>query len=582
MTSEIQPVQIFIAYSHRDRTYLDELRVHAAPLTRNHRLRIWFDGEIRPGEVWDNSIKENLHAAHIILLLVSANALHSDYFYEKEVRDALERHALGQARVVPVLLAPCLWDETPLADLQGLPDGMKAISAWPDRDAAWENVLRGIRRIIGEMERKEPPAAAPRNDAPAPAAKVNPADEVLWKIARKNNSRAAYQGYLDKMPLGLHAGEARDLLDHLDADDALWDYANAPGTQSTLESNLADYLETFPAGLHAAEAQEILNNFAREREDAERRRQAEAADQADWQAAEKTNTEAAYKKYLQQHPDGLHAAAAKKKVVAYEQARQEAARKKLAEVEAEWKRREEAARLEAEKLEKRDPFHGLMIPIKGGTFDMGSNEVVTEKPIHKVTVPDFQLCKYPVTQAQWKAIMGNNPSHFRGDDLPVENVSWDEVQAFLKKLNALLPAGQKPYRLPTEAEWEYAARGGNRSKGYPYAGSDNLDEVAWYSGNSGSKTHPVGGKKANELSLFDMSGNVWECCADNWHNDYKDAPTDGSAWVDESANSAVLRGGSWGSDDSLCRVARRSWDSRVNRNNRIGFRLARAAAEGGR
>ncbi|MCY7327177.1 MAG: toll/interleukin-1 receptor domain-containing protein, partial [Saprospiraceae bacterium] len=109
MSTDSQPVRIFIAYSHKDRGYLDELRVHAAPLTRNQRLRIWFDGEIRPGEVWDSSIKENLHAAHIILLLLSANALHSDYFYDQEVREALERHADGRVRVVPVLLTPCLW-----------------------------------------------------------------------------------------------------------------------------------------------------------------------------------------------------------------------------------------------------------------------------------------------------------------------------------------------------------------------------------------------------------------------------------------------------------------------------------------
>ncbi|MBK8921583.1 MAG: TIR domain-containing protein [Saprospirales bacterium] len=266
MSVERQPVRIFIAYSHKDRAFLDELRVHAAPLTRSQRLQIWFDGEIRPGEVWDASIRENLHGAHIILLLLSAHALHSDYFYEQEVREALKRHADGLARVVPVLLAPCMWDETPLAQLQGLPDGMKAITTWPDRDVAWENVLRGIQRIIGESE----------DNAPAPA-KANPADEALWKIARQNNTRSAYQGYLNKMPLGLHAAEARDITDRIDADEALWEYANDPDTQDTFENNLEAYLEAFPNGFHTAEAQDKLDEFARQRAETERRQQTEAA-----------------------------------------------------------------------------------------------------------------------------------------------------------------------------------------------------------------------------------------------------------------------------------------------------------------
>ena len=276
MPVEHQTVRIFIAYSHKDRAFLDELRVHAAPLTRNQRLQIWFDGEIRPGEVWDSSIKENLHAARIILLLLSAHALNSDYFYEKEVGEALDRHADGRARVVPVLLAPCMWDETPLKHLQGLPDGMRAITDWPDRDSAWQNVLRGIRRIIGELGGGDQPAPASEQEAPAsPAsAKANPADEPLWKIARKNNTRAAYQGYLDKMPRGLHAAEARDILEHLDADNALWEYVNDSGTQDTFESNLEDYLEAFPGGLHAVEAQDKLDVFARQREDAGRKQQA--------------------------------------------------------------------------------------------------------------------------------------------------------------------------------------------------------------------------------------------------------------------------------------------------------------------
>ena len=189
---------------------------------------------------------------------------------------------------------------------------------------------------------------------------------------------------------------------------------------------------------------------------------------------------------------------------------------------------------------------------------------------HQVTLSDFLIGKYPVTQRLWKEIMGNNPSQFKGDDLPVETVSWGDVQEFLKKLNARYPGHR--YRLPTEAEWEYAARGGNLSKGFIYAGSNNIDEVAWYTGNSGSKTHPVGQKKANELELYDMSGNVWEWCAD-WYGDYPSQPQTDPAGPDSGAR-RVRRGGSWHFDPQFCRVAYRSHWLPGERNSNLGFRLA--------
>ncbi len=215
-----------------------------------------------------------------------------------------------------------------------------------------------------------------------------------------------------------------------------------------------------------------------------------------------------------------------------------------------------------------------MIPVKGGAFTMGSPKNEKDRSYdeteHQVTLSDFLIGKYPVTQRLWKEIMGNNPSQFKGDDLPVETVSWGDVQEFLKKLNARYPGHR--YRLPTEAEWEYAARGGNLSKGFIYAGSNNIDEVAWYTGNSGSKTHPVGQKKANELELYDMSGNVWEWCAD-WYGDYPSQPQTDPAGPDSGAR-RVRRGGSWHFDPQFCRVAYRSHWLPGERNSNLGFRLA--------
>ena len=160
-----------------------------------------------------------------------------------------------------------------------------------------------------------------------------------------------------------------------------------------------------------------------------------------------------------------------------------------------------------------------MVYVEGGTFTMGAKadenywDVEHAWPAHQVTVSGFYLCRYETTQALWQKVMGKNPSEYRGANHPVESVSWNDIQNFIRKLNALTG---KHYRLPTEAEWEWAARGGKRSQGYRYSGSNNIDEVAWYKRNTHDRHMPVGTKRPNELGLYDMSGNVYEFCGDGY------------------------------------------------------------------
>jgi len=221
--------------------------------------------------------------------------------------------------------------------------------------------------------------------------------------------------------------------------------------------------------------------------------------------------------------------------------------------------------------------HSEMVFVKGGSFMMGSDDEDAsewEKPVHSVTVPDFYIGKYPVTQAIWKKVMSNNPSRFKGKNRPVENISWNTVtQEFFPKLKELTG---KEYNLPSEAIWEFAARGGTKSKEYKYAGSNDLNEVGWYRDNSHQESKPVGLKAPNELDLYDVNGNMWEWCLDHWHSTYDNAPNDANAWIDinaEKGKSRVLRGGSWYGHRRNCRPSFRHGNRPVSANTVIGFRL---------
>jgi len=205
----------------------------------------------------------------------------------------------------------------------------------------------------------------------------------------------------------------------------------------------------------------------------------------------------------------------------------------------------------------------------GATSEQGSDAYDGEKPTHQVTVSSFSIGKYEVTQEEWEAVMGKNPSYYKGAKRPVEEVSWNDCQEFIRKLNSLTG---KQFRLPTEAEWEFAARGGTKSNHYKYAGSNTLSSVAWYDDNSGSTTHPVGQKSPNELGLYDMSGNVWEWCQD-WYGDYSSSAQTNPKGP-SSGSYRVVRGGSWDDDARLCRVSSRFIFTPGVTSYSLGLRLA--------
>jgi formylglycine-generating enzyme required for sulfatase activity len=213
-----------------------------------------------------------------------------------------------------------------------------------------------------------------------------------------------------------------------------------------------------------------------------------------------------------------------------------------------------------------------MVIIPAGSFDMGSKDgAEDEKPIHSITIGlPIAMGKTEVTQGEWKAIMGSNPSNFKncGDNCPVEQVSWNDAKEFIQKLSARTG---KQYRLPSEAEWEYACRAGGQFK---YCSGDNVDSVAWYNKNSSDHPHSAATKLANSWGLFDMSGNVWEWVEDSYHADFNGAPTDGTAWQGDGTQH-VLRGGSWNLISELVRAGVRTGGAPALRDYYYGFRVAR-------
>lgn len=271
--------------------------------------------------------------------------------------------------------------------------------------------------------------------------------------------------------------------------------------------------------------------------------------EAVWAAAERSGGKRELLLYLNRFPEGLHVTAAQEKLAAI-------------------------LRLEAEQRAAnafRDcPHCPEMVALPAGLFVMGASDLDNfERPVHEVRLAAFSIARTEVTQAQWRAVMKKNPSYFKDcDECPVENVSWNDIQEYLEALKA---ETGKSYRLPSEAEWEYACRAGGAQA---YCGGNSFLGVAWTEQNSGGRTRLVGQRRPNAFGLHDMSGNVWEWVADCWNVSYAGAPTDGRPWLKGECGQRMLRGGSWDNGPEFARSAKRNWDGVGRRYFNFGFRVA--------
>jgi formylglycine-generating enzyme required for sulfatase activity len=534
-----EPISVFISYSHKDEALRQKLEAHIKALDRAGIATAWHDRQIAAGTEWQEEITRNLAEADIILLLISASFLASPFCWDEEMKKALDRHDRGLARVIPVILKPCHWQEAPFAKLQAVPREGKAVTKWSNRDEAFLDIVSGIRQAANALRLTAAPpkparaAASARTDATAAAAGSDPQSPVEAgdPIVREAQMRLTSVGFSTGWADGFLGPRTRSAIEAFQRE------AGMP-VDGVISSALLDRLRS-TVRLGTGDG-----GPPRER------------------------VGVRVLKDLEVFRDGDA------------------------------------------------PWFPEMVVIPAGTFLMGSppgeeGRKDNEGPQHKVTIGSrFALGKYAVTVGEYRKFVEvtghrheggmyvwtgskwkedatkswQDPGFAQGDRNPVVGVKWRDAVAYCEWLAT---ATGKPYRLPSEAEWEYGARAGTTT---PFSFGETISPAqANYNGNftygGGAKgeyrqnTVAVGSFPANAWGLYDLHGNVWEWVADVWHDSYQGAPADGSAWIEgEGTNSSRLRvgrGGSWGDNPRSLRSANRSWGGPGNRNDSLGFRVAR-------
>jgi formylglycine-generating enzyme len=556
------PLNTFIIYSRHDAKFKDELLIHLDALVRKGHIRRWVDTDLLPGEEWEKRIEAELDAAHLVLMLVSAHALNSDFIQKKELKTALDKKKSGSARIIPILVRDCLWElEEDLAALQMLPkhesNKFLAIESWSSSSAAWASTLRELLKLIQEIQEALEKESAEK----VQAEKERTAAEAKQATAAEQEKRRHKKDEQTWVRLQQEITAADSFEEKIEF---IQLYLNDPECQNHREA-ARDQLHDLEADREAHKIVEAQKQKVR----AERAAQAAAqqrrkTDETAWETALLANTIADFETYLAQKEHTLHRAEAEQHI----------------------------ADLKIPKYKNGDtlrhlPYTPEMVYLEGGSFEMGSSENKDEKPIHTVTLSPFWIGKYPITVEEYAAYCNdkgiNMPDGNKKSRHPVVNVNWEEASAYTTWLSQKI--GHK-YRLPTESEWEYAARGGNIplligevliGGTYAYAGSNNIDEVAWYLSNSEHKSHPVGEKKSNQLGLHDMSGNVREWCWD-WYGPYTSTPKTNPTGSDSGSGRVIRGGGAWFSPD-FCRSTYRDLNSPTVRRELLGFRVVLLASQ---
>ncbi|MFM9950919.1 MAG: SUMF1/EgtB/PvdO family nonheme iron enzyme [Saprospiraceae bacterium] len=674
-----QAPDIFIAYSHNDLRFKDELKKFLRPLLNTKRASLWDDHDIEAGKEWEAEIKKRLYGAEIILLLVSPDSLASDYFYGREVTVSLERHEKGEAVVVPVILRPCAWTITPLAKLEALPAKGKPVTQWPSQDEAFTDIAHSIGEIVAKLAETRHKTAAEALQRQEFLAAVQAA-EHLWDKNNWLEAARAYEaaarlhrpGFLPEAA-ALHTRIAECDLRQKQQSETLATIERRTAYERTLTR--ARELQQATRWSEACAAwQQALNQY----EPGFPESPATLQRQLD-ECTATLQREADFQRKLTEAEKHLERRAWTKAVAAAQAALQlqpgnEAANKVLDRANAElasvdntfkigigarqfmaaggglmliifliWKiipsgTRDENPSPEGETghLEVSDNF--ILIP--GGTFQMGDlfdEGDSDEKPVRNVTLSDFYLSKFELTLGEfrqfisatkyetdadkggwsyiwngsnwekkdgvnWKCDIAGKLRPEAENNHPVIHVSWYDAVAYcnwlsgqrgLQKVysisgtNVAANWNANGYRLPTEAEWEYAARQGGKKVRFGNGQNTAEPKAINFDGSAGgkkdysvvgeyrAKTLPVGSLNSpNALGLHDMSGNVWEWCWD-WYGTYPSTAETNPKGPD-SGSDRVIRGGSWGSDPAYVRCANRGSDSPGSRYYYLGFRLARA------
>lgn len=522
-------MKIFIVSANQDREVCDNLLQHLNLLKDRKGWSIWPSQKIKPEDHWGAETKHQLFNADAVILLLSSYFFNSNNIVETELLDVIEKHKMGKCQVIPIIVRACHWKETTLGEhlltdkIQILPFGEKPImskSLWDHEDQPYFEVVAGIKDTIQTFQEKKE-------------------EELLTAELEVLASQKQEKENTIKEKVVIASPETK--FAHQTAEQTAW--LLATNTNSVI--GYQTYLNQFPQGEFAAVSLSKINEITKKAVAPRRFRRYVSLSLgllavllfAIWLAPKIFNTD------------------------------KEA-------LETESSSNTSSAENADDPNKIKSGFE--MVAVEGGTFIMGSPEnkeaLIFDECQHSVTINTFSIGKYEITQADWRSVMGSDPpeNQFDGcDQCPVDQVSWDDIQDFLRKLNSKYPG--KNYRLPTEAEWEYAARGGKKSRGYTYSGSNDPNTVAWNNVNSDKRTHPVGQKKSNELGLYDMSGNVNEWCQDLYFAYTSDCKMSGS--VNEGY---VLRGGGyWYSQISgYTSITNRGYSEPTKRGaGTFGFRL---------